>query len=184
MSHALFTEDAYYENFKNLLAMPKSDKQLFSKIVNLPFADKKTSTILGLGVVVLLLVNKKERTIDRISLSNTEHATGATNYSVKPFKEIKIPLDHRENYIGVAIRTKRPMMTADWKDIFIPALSPQEARLNQAGAGVACSVIYPLSQARSGGAMIFSYYEPLGNIRDDHHNFMKKYSSLVSASLI
>lgn len=183
MPQALFSEDSYYESYRDSLSVTKNDKQLFNKIVNLPFADKKTSAMLGLGVVVLLLVNKKTRTIDRIALSNTEQAVGAVTYSVKPFKDIKIPLDNRENYLGVAIRTRRPMMTSDWKDMFVPALTPQEARFNQAGAGIACSVIYPLNNARDGGAIIFSFYEPLNRIGQDHHTFMSKYSSLVTKSL-
>lgn len=183
MAQALFTENSYYIVFKDAMKSAKNDKQLFDKIVNLPFHDRKTSAILGLGVVVLLLVNKKERTIDRIALSNTEQAHGAVNYSVKPFKDIKIPLDNRDNYIGIAIRTRRPMMTADWQHMFIPALTAQEARFNQAGAGIACSVIYPLIGARDGGAMIFSFYEPIGRIGQDHHNFMERYSALVTKAL-
>lgn len=183
MSQTLFSEGSYYTNYRVLLAGAKSDKQLFSKIVNLPFADKKTSAILGLGVVVLLLVNKKTGTIDRIALSDTEPAFGAVTYSVKPFKDIKIPLTNRENYLGVAIRTRRPMMTSDWKDMFVPTLTAQEARFNQAGAGIACSVIYPLNNARGGGALIFSFYEPLNRIGQDHHTFMKNYSLLAAKAL-
>lgn len=183
MSQALFSEASYYKTYSDALIKAKSDAQLFSKIVNLPFQDRKTSAILGLGVVVLLLVDKKNKTINRIALSNTEEAMGAVNYSVKPFKDIKIPLDNRENYLGVAIRTRRPMITADWKDMFVPALTPQEARLNQAGAGIACSAIYPLIGARDGGAMIFSFYEPIGRIGQDHHTFMSKYSALVTKCL-
>lgn len=183
MAQTLFSENSYYTNYKDLLAGAKSDKQLFSRIVNLPFADKKTSAMLGLGVVVLLLVNRKTDTIDRIALSSTEQAAGAVTYSVKPFKDIKIPLNNRENYLGVAIRTRRPMTTADWHHMFTPVLTAQEARFNQAGAGIACSVIYPLVGARDGGALIFSFYEPVDRITSDHHTFMERYASLVSRSL-
>lgn len=183
MSQTLFTEKKYYDELSAELKQAKNDQQLFDLIVNLPFKDKKTSTMLGLGVVVLLLVNMKDRTIDRIALSDTEQAQGAVNYSVKNFKDIRIPLDNRDNYLGVALRTKRPMITSDWQYLFVPVLSPQEARFNQAGAGIGCSVVYPLIGARQGGAMIYSFYEPIGRIGRDHHIFMEKYSQLVTSSL-
>lgn len=175
--------DDYLAGLKAALDDTKDGAQLLETIVNAPFCDKAQTTSLGLGIVVLLLVDKTTRTIDRIALSRTEHADGAVSFSAKPFKEIKIPLDYDKNIISKAIATGEYQMTDDWQYMFIPALTPQEARFNQAGAGIGCSVVYPLSGVRDGGGMIFSYYEPLECINSSHHDFMKAYVELVAESL-
>jgi hypothetical protein len=175
--------DVYFANLRELLNKAKGDQQLFETIVNAPFFDKRRITLLGLGIVVLLLVNKQTRTVDRIALSDTELAKGAVRMSVKPFKEIKIPLNYKGNFIAEAIRSERYQQTSDWQYLFAPDLTPEEARLNQAGAGIGCSFIYPLIDARHGGALIFSYYLALDKIEREHHDFMRNYSYLVAKRL-
>lgn len=161
-----------------------SDKpeSCYTAIVNTPFADKLTTTQLGLGIVVLLLKNEATNTIDRIALSDTFHAEGAVNMSAKPFKEIKIPSDNPDNIIAKAIRSSRPHHTTDWKDLFTPALSVVDARFNQAGAGIECSYVYPL-EYDSGAALIFSYFVEPAKISDAHKRFMKVYAGLAGSAL-
>ncbi len=174
--------DEYYQTLKEKLASIKNDKQLFKAIVNSPFEGKHNVMPLGLGIVVLLLVNKQEDMLERIALSETEPAKGAVNFSVKPFEEIKIPLNHPENILIKAIQTNKPQKTDDWQYLFTPELTPEEARFNQAGAGIGSSVVYPLN-ARERGALIFSYYLPLSDITARHHRFMKKYAKFISVVL-
>lgn len=173
---------AYLKRLGDLLAGAKGDAQLFEAIVNAPFSDKIHTTLLGLGIVVLLLVNKNSGMIDRIALSDTEHAKGAVNISIKRFRAIKIPVGYEENIIAKAIQTGRPQQTDDWQYLFIPDLTAEEARFNQAGAGIAFSVVQPLN-ARAGGALIFSYYEPPEKIGRAQRDFMRAYSLLVGAKL-
>lgn len=99
-----------------------------------------------------------------------------------PFHEIKIPLDHTSNIIARAISEKQPQQTNDWQYLFTPALSKKDAHMNQAGAGVESSVVYPLDVPH-GGALIFSLYQPLDLLTQKHHNFMKHYASFVSQQL-
>lgn len=173
----------YFAKLQELLQDCQNDQELFSAIVNAPFYDQKTATVMSLGITVLLLVNNKTGTIDRIALSDTEPAKGAVNMSVKPFKSIKIPIDYPENAIAMAIKTNKPQVVSDWQYLFIPDLTPQEARFNQAGAGIGCSVVYPLIGARDGGAMIFSYYQLPAKIGARHHDFMRKYSAMAAKAL-
>lgn len=175
--------EIYYQKLQDLLGRAKNDQQLFNTVVNAPFSDKKRTTLLGLGIVVLLLVNKKERTIERIALSDTDLAKGTVMMSVKPFHEIKIPLGYRGNFIAEAIRSGRYQQTSDWQYLFAPALTPEEARLNQAGGGIGCSFVFPLIDARDGAALIFSYYITLDKITREHHDFMNTYSKLAANSL-
>ena len=175
--------DVYLHQLQNILDSAKSDHQLFNAIVNAPFTNKLRTTTLGLGIIVLLLVDKKDRTIDRIALSKTELAKGTTDITVKSFRSIKIPLSYKGNLIAEAIRSQRYQQTSDWQYLFAPVLSPEEARLNQAGGGIACSFIYPLIGARDGGAMIFSYYVSLDRIGLEQRNFMSRYSRMVAKRL-
>lgn len=166
-----------------LKAFLKSDSNtLHQAIVNAPFLDKVMSTQLDLGIVVLLLVNTKKKTIDRIALSETEQADRAVQMTAKPFKSIHIPLTAEQNIIAEAIRTAHFQQTDDWYYLFTPEFTAEQARFNQAGAGIESSVVYPLSTS-PGGALIFSLHQPLQNVTETHHQFMEQYTALVSEAL-
>jgi hypothetical protein len=172
----------YYKSMKTLLSKAKNDEELFEALVNAPFSDKLQTTTLDLGIVVLLLANKKTKTIDRVALSKTEHADWALRMTPIPFHDIKIPIGYKTNTIAVAIKTGVPQRTNDWKFLFVPALEPEAARFNQAGAGIACSFVYPFT-SRDGGTLIFSYYQPFDHISDRHYAFMEKYSVMAGEAL-
>lgn len=172
-----------YPKLEQALAEPTIDADLFRAIVNAPFDHLKVETaFLFLGIVVFLQVDKVSGMIKRIALSNTDLARNTTDVSAVPFEDILIPLDHEENIISKAIRTGQYQDTTDWKFLFEPALKPDEARINQASAGIAYSAVFPLP-ARDGGAMIFSYFQYASNIGRAQQEFMAKYADLVSARL-
>jgi len=174
---------SYDQKLKKLLNKARTEKELYKAIVNVPFGDKKHVTELDLGIAVLLLVNKKTGMIDRVALSDTDAAKGAMNMSIKRFEEIKIPLDFTENIIAKAIKSGTPQQTFDWRDLFIPALTPEDARFNQAGAGITCSFVYPLIGVKDGGALIFSYYQQHHITDKPQVDFMENYRRLVTEKL-
>lgn len=171
-----------YQALAQVLKLAKSDA-LFQAIVDAPFAFKLEVARLHLGIIVLLLVNEKSGMIDRVALSRTELAKGASEISVKRFEDIKIPLNFKENKIAQAITTGQPQTTGDWQYLFNPVLTPEEARFNQAGGAIACSVVYPLRGLKPGGALIFSYYQYPDMISQKHQNFMERYAQLVATEL-
>jgi hypothetical protein len=161
----------------------RNDAELFRAIVNTPFLQIKMETaLMFLGIVVFLQVNKTTGNIDRIALSNTELAKNTTNVSSVPFHDIKIPADHPENIISRALQTGQPQDTTDWKFLFEPAMTPEQARINQASGGIAYSAVYPL-KARNGGALIFSYFQYLSEIGESQHEFMRTYAAIVDKHL-
>lgn len=172
-----------YAALQKSLETAKGDAALFKTIVNLPFTYKVQAAYLFLGIVVLLLVNKKNGTIDRIALSETELAKNTTDVSVKRFEAIRIPLGYTKNVIAKAVATGKPQGTSDWQYLFTPELTPEEARLNQASGGIGFSAVYPLVGARDGGAMIFSYFQSREEQGKAHREFMEKYSRLVAKCL-
>lgn len=182
MLYSYMVGNTFLKRLSEIISVADNDAQLFELIVNAPFHDMVKATALDLGVLVFLQVNKKDRTIDRITLSNTESAAGAVRMSEKPFHEIKIPLDHPKNAIARAITTGAPQFVSDWKYLFTPALDTRASRFNQAGAGIEFSAVFPL-KARDGGALIFSYFQVNHNICHEHHEFMQTYVDIVTKQL-
>jgi hypothetical protein len=183
MSLPTNSDGDYFESLADELAGIKGIKELYQRIVDLPFEDRRRATMLSMEHMILVLVNKKTQTIDRIALSDTESARRAVFYSVLPFEAIKIPLSNKENYLGIAIRTHQVMATSDWKDTFTPVLTPDQARMNQAGAGAGCTIVYPLEGVGDGAAFAFSFYEPLTKISKHHHDFMREYTKVAAHEL-
>lgn len=176
-----FTPDVFEEITERLHSL-KNKTDLFNEIVNLPFEYRVQTTHLFLGIIVLLLVNKKKQVIERIALTKNELAEGTIEMSVKPFKEITIPVGFRKNIISKAIADNKPYMTTDWKYLFAPDLTPTQARLNQAGGAIGYSWVYPIEDIKDGGALIFSYFGFPEEDQTEQKNFMAKYSNIVSES--
>lgn len=173
----------YHTKLRKHLSDAKGDKELFEAIVNAPFHNKFQATNLDMGIIVLLLANKKSNTLDRISYSKTSPAIDAVKASPIPFHQIKIPMSDITNITSKAFRQKKPTQTSDWRYLFAPVLSPTAARFNQAESGMGCSVVYPFIKAREGGVLIFSFYQPLNVITNKHYEFMKEYTDLSSTLL-
>jgi hypothetical protein len=173
-----------YRALEALLADARTAPKLHQTIVNAPFEFRAATAFIFLGIVVLLLVDEKTGTIDRIALSDTVHADATQEVSAKPFSDIRIPLDESENLIARVVRSGKPDGTGDWSGLFAPELTPEQARINQASGGIGYSAVYPLSAGgKRKGAMIFSYYQYPEAIAEAQTQFMQTYTALVSQRL-
>lgn len=175
-----------YSQLAAKLKSPSSTADLYEAIVNAPFDTKDSkleAAYLFLGIIVLLIVDKEKHTINRVALSKTELAKNTTTVSVKKFKDIKIPVHSDDNIIATAIQTGQPQETTDWKDLFVPELSAEDARVNQASGGIAYSAVHPLTGVKDGAAMIFSYYQYRNEIGDAQKEFMEEYARIVDKAL-
>lgn len=177
-------KDSYFAGLTRQLMAVNNKSQLLQTIVDAPFTNPVEAARMGLGIVVLLLLDHKTGIIHRVALSNTELAKGTTDISVKKFEDIEVPLDAPDNVIARAIRTGKPEGTADWHYLFTPALTAEEARLNQAGGAIAYSEVHPLQNKDCrGGALIFSYFQHLNGTDSIQRRFMDFYSAQVSKHL-
>jgi hypothetical protein len=176
--------DVYFAGLRELLNGAKKDSDLFEVVVNAPFTNRRHTALLGLGIITLLLVNDKTKEIQRVAISDTDFARGAARMAKRSFKDIHISLGYKGNLIAEAIRSERYQQTSDWSYLLAPDIGTDEARLNQAAAGIACSFVHPLIYARSGGALVFSYYLPVDKIEREHREFMRTYTKMVTNSLI
>ncbi len=172
-----------YSQLQEKLDKATTKLRLFQAIVDSPFVFKVETARMLLGAMVLLLVDNKTGMVNRVALSNTYLAKETLKVTYKRFEDIKFPLDQQENAIAKAIRTGKPQDVTDWKYLFVPALTAEHARLNQAAGGFAYSCVYPIPELKDGGALIFSYYLFSGKIRSSHRKFMRTYAKMVSKSL-
>lgn len=163
---------------RSLLLNKDSSDLLYRNVVNTPFTDQLLVTQLDLGIVVLLLVNTHDQTIDRVALSDTLQAKGAVSVSAKPFHDIKIPLDAPHNALVQVIKNDTPQLIEDWSVLFTPVLTAEESRRNQRAASIDCSLICPLHFAK-GGALIFSFFQPEKYLTENHISFAQEYTKLV-----
>lgn len=184
MEESVIDEIIDYQYLNSILSSAKNDKDLYQLIVNAPFKQYKIqTTFLFLGIIVLLMVDENDpNIIRRIALSKTDFAKRTLEVTVVPFEKIKIQLNDDHNIISEAIRKNSMQDTTDWKYLFTPALSPENARINQANAGIAYSAVYPLN-AQKGGALIYSFYQYKELIDDVQRDFMEKYTAFVDQQL-
>jgi hypothetical protein len=183
MSQSPVVGESYILELKRILEAAKSETQLYESIVNAPFYNKRVTTMMGLGFLSFVLINRTTKTIDRIAISKTDLAQGALDITVKPFRDLKVPIGYKGNAVAEAIRSGRYQQTNDWDYLLKPSLKPEEARLNQAAAGIASSFVYPLTGAKNPGAIIFQYFITLDKIESVHREFMFRYTKLVSQAL-
>jgi len=153
---------------------------LYHEIVNKPFGTTLCAQF-DVGTIVLLLNNTGSGRIERVALSDTPSAKGAVYASAKPFHDIHIPNNYKDSAHVKALKQKKPVVVTDWADLFVPALSEQQARDNQAAAGITCSVVYPFFGSSTEGTIIFSLYCEPSKISQAHIEFFKTYSDIVAS---
>jgi hypothetical protein len=180
------SSDSIDINFSTLEASLKSAKTTaarYAAVVNGPFSTPHQTALLFLGIIVLLIVNEQDQTIDRVALSDTTHADATKVVSAKRFEDIRIPLHTTDNLIAEAIASQQPTGTADWEHLFTPELTPEQAHINQANSGIGYSMVWPVNGDTVRGALIFSYFTYPENITQQQHDFMERYAQLVGSYL-
>ncbi len=175
--------DKEYEAFAQQLAAARTHAQLFDTIASAPFSYRLQTVILYLGVIECMLINSETDMIERVAISKVELADNLLRHALKDVRSPAIPYTDQHNIIAKAIRSKRMQTTRNWKDTFSPVLSDEDANLQQAGSAIACSVIAPLKCRRVQGALIFDYFQYVGQIGEAQRSFMQHYTRLVSEQL-
>ena len=171
-----------YQQLSQILNATKNDKELFYQIVNAPFKYQVEMAFLFLGIIAFLLIDEKTGIIQRLALSETDLADDVAKVSKLPFKDIVIKITDSENLIVKAIKSGKCQGTSDWQELLRPAFSPEQARINQAGGGIAYTAVYPL-QARNKGALTFNYFQYENEIGEQQNNFMERYAAIVDEAL-
>ena len=167
-----------YKELRQTLLSSKNQTELYDKIVNAPFKYQVGMTFMFLGIIAFLLVDKKTKTINRLAYSKTDLSEDVSKVSSLPFNEIKISLDDSDNLIAKAINSNQIQSTTDWKDLLMPALSQEQAQINQAAGGIAFTAVYPF-KSLAGGAITFNYFQYEEEIGELQTDFMRRYTEIV-----
>jgi hypothetical protein len=166
---------------ESLISLKSND--IKQNIVDAPFSDRLKAAELDLGIIALLIVDKHKKTLNRISISQTEYALSVQKVSVMPFHTIKIPLSDKNNLVVEAIKSNKAQFTTDWKDLLMPALNSIDAELDQAVSATGCSIVVPFKTNSLSGAIIYDFYQDTNSIDEIHFSFAKKYTKVAAAIL-
>lgn len=138
----------------------------------------------GYRIIVLTLIDEQRGILKRISLSQTEEAKKAQQASAVPFHQIEIPLTAADNLLIKVINERKVSVTNYWPDIFKPVLTPEQAKINQAAAGVKTSMIYPvITRDRAVGALIFSLVKDVKDVSEEEQDLLAGFTDLVGLAV-
>jgi signal transduction histidine kinase len=139
---------------------------------------------LGYRIIVLTLVDEDKKLLKRISLSSTEEAKKAMQASAIPFHNIDIPLSADENILIRALKDKQPYVTHHWPEMFVPALSAEDALKNQTAAGIKTSMIYPvIVKNKAIGVLIFSMVKHENEVSEDEKDLIRGFTEIVGLAV-
>ncbi len=139
---------------------------------------------LGYRIIVLTLVDEKKQVLKRISLSRTKEAKRALEASRIPFHDIDIPLRSNNNILIQTLKTKKPHVTHNWKDIFIPILSEDDALKNQRAANIKTSMTYPVVvRGKAIGILIFSMVKKESEVTAEERNLIAGFTEIVGLAV-
>lgn len=99
---------------------------------------------LGYQTGVLALIDKDQRILKRVAISQTSGGVAALKSLEVPFHEINIPLDAKENITIQVIDKKERMITTSLYEVLRPAISKENADEVQKIMGTSYSIISPL----------------------------------------
>lgn len=139
---------------------------------------------LGYRIIVLSLYREDQKSLQRISLSQTSQAQAAVQASTIPFHDILIPIDAKENYCVKAFVEQKHYITHDWKDLLSPPLKPEDARTNQKAAGIKASMIFPVVvKGKSVGTVIFSMVKDYSEVSEMEFDLIKGFTDIVGIAV-
>ena len=109
--------------------------EVSQKIVN-EFLNQTSIQNFGYRIVVLTIYDETRGVLKRISLSKTPEAEEAQKASAVPFEKIEIPITATQNLLVQCFNEQKPKLTHYWPDLFMPALTSEQALKNQTSSGI------------------------------------------------
>jgi len=158
-------------------------KELTKEVVNVVLKELDYLK-LGYQIIVLTLLNKKKKTVERVSISKTKAAATALEETPIPFKEIVIPLKEKENLLVKAVKNKKIYFTHDLSDVLYPEANRRVWRKIQKACNIKTSMIYPIVvRGKSIGAMIFSLSKGANKISKYEKEILAGFTNAVGIAV-
>src|SRR3989344_3450061 len=143
-----------------LIAFQKLYTIMASTVTLEETAQKLTNAIafeLGFQAGVLTIIDKQSNSLERIAVSQTPEGIIGLKMFPVPYKSIGIPLTYTGNLLIRAINEKKPFITHNMIDLFVPVLPEVIISNIQKVMKIKTSFVYPIFYHNEViGAMIFS----------------------------
>jgi|WetSurMetagenome_2_1015567.scaffolds.fasta_scaffold20446_5 signal transduction histidine kinase len=174
---AHITEEMYKKNKelaeknKALALLRRIDGIVLSKVTDITqVAQEVVDAVteeLPFKLIAILLFDKKNNNLKKLSLSQTAKITEAETKINQKLFDKDIPLTEELNLIVKAIKTRSMQLTHGLNNTLIPHFSDEQSKLAQEIIGINVSFVYPLIvRDEVIGAMIISI-----NDREEHSEF-------------
>ena len=99
---------------------------------------------LGFTIVLIHLVDKKERVLNNAAITKSESIRKALEMIGKPIEETGVPLTDRNNLMARAIRDHERKITGNFFDILTPLVTQEVADEMKRITTIKTAIIYPL----------------------------------------
>jgi hypothetical protein len=173
--------DVPYEQLQEALSAAKDRAELYQVIATAPFTHKVEMALLFLGFISFFILDDTKQTVRLVAVSDTEYYQMSVQGYNFDLASYVVPLDDSKNSIAKAIKTGKPQSTTDW-GVLGRTRAEDAARFNQANSGIAYTAVYPFS-GKLRGALMYNYYQYQDAIGPQQHEFMKRYTIMVSSAL-
>lgn len=151
---AYVTQQMYKKNFelvernKTLSVLRKISDIILSKVTDIKQVAQQVADVVVVEAefkaVIILLLDKKENSLVKLAVSQTEGTAQAELELKRSFYSEKIPLSEDKNLAVLAIKQKASQVTHDMQDILTPFYIPEDSKRVENILGIKSSLIYPL----------------------------------------
>lgn len=158
-------------------------EQSTKKVVNIILTELG-NILTGYEVIVLTLLDEKEKTLKRIAISNTDSAQKFLSATPIPFNDIIIPLWAQQNLSVRAINERKMFVSESVSEVLVPAIDREWVDDFQKTLGIKTSIVYPvIAKDKVLGTLIFSLSKPESEIKDEEWSILESFVGAVGIAL-
>lgn len=174
------------KSLEEILLRPLDFKKVVQTVVDEVIKDL-VGRDLGYRIVVLTLLDKKNGLLKRYSVTQTKEAKKALkvigiNFG-ESFRSLNIPISYDENASIKALKQKKPQAVHDFRDILVPAVSPDAAIKAQEQSNIKSSFIFPIIvRGEVIGTVIYSTSMQRG-LGDKEENLLSYFTGIVGLAI-
>lgn len=183
------TDQSYKKVFESIWKIEKAVlettdfEESTKKVVNIILTELGYINF-GYEVIVLTLLDEKEKTLKRIAISNTQSAEKFLHATPVPFNDIVIPLWAVQNLSVRAINEKKMFVSENVSEVLVPAVDREWVDDFQTTLGIKTSIVYPIiAKDKILGTLIFSLSKAEMDIKEEEWAILESFVGAVGIAL-
>ncbi|MEM5810983.1 MAG: histidine kinase dimerization/phospho-acceptor domain-containing protein, partial [Candidatus Aenigmatarchaeota archaeon] len=158
-------------------------KVLTDKVVNV-MLEELNYLDLGYRIIVLSLVNREKKVLERTSISKTEFARLALSNSPVRFRDLVFSLNQTNNLSIKALKDRKPYITNNLHDMLFPAVDKKVVHFVQRKLGILSSIVFPIySKDLPLGTLIFSLSKPESKMLEFEKQILVGFTNVVGIAI-